>query len=65
MTCPKGGMRDLTRTLCLALAPDKVIVNNVAPGMVLAPFNQAAIDDPKVLEEQVQSIPWKRAAEPW
>ncbi len=32
--------------------------------MVLTPFNQAAIDDPKLLEEQVQSIPWKRAAEP-
>jgi len=23
-----------------------------------------AIDDPKLLEEQVQSIPWKRAAQP-
>lgn len=33
--------------------------------MVLTPFNQAAIDDPKVLREQLQSIPWKRAAEPW
>jgi glucose 1-dehydrogenase len=32
--------------------------------MVLTPFNQAAIDDPNLLEEQVQSIPWKRAAEP-
>ena len=32
--------------------------------MVLTPFNQAAIDDPKLLEEQVQSIPMKRAAEP-
>ena len=32
--------------------------------MVLTPFNQPAIDDPKLLEEQVQSIPWKRAAEP-
>ncbi len=39
-------------------------VNNIAPGMVLTPFNQQAIDDPKVLEEQVQSIPLKRAAQP-
>lgn len=61
----KGGMRNLTRTLCLELADDKINVNNIAPGMVLTPFNQAAIDDPKVLDEQVQSIPWKRAAEPW
>ena len=32
--------------------------------MVLTPMNQEAIDDPKVLEKQVQSIPLKRAAEP-
>ena len=32
--------------------------------MVLTPFNQQAIDDTKVREEQVQSIPWKRPAEP-
>ena len=33
--------------------------------MVLTPFNQQAVDDPEVREKQVQSIPWKRAAEPW
>lgn len=49
----------------LELAPHHINVNNIAPGMVLTPFNQAAIDDPKVREQQVQSIPWKRAAEPW
>jgi len=32
--------------------------------MVLTPFNQGAIDNPDVLEEQVQSIPMKRAAKP-
>ncbi|MEX2494951.1 MAG: glucose 1-dehydrogenase [Woeseia sp.] len=61
----KGGLRNLTRTLALELAPDRINVNNIAPGMVLTPFNQQAMDDPKVLEQQVQSIPWKRAAEPW
>ncbi|MEP6852089.1 MAG: SDR family oxidoreductase [bacterium] len=62
--CSKGAVRMLTRTLALELAELKVNVNSLAPGMVLTPFNQAAIDDPKVLEEQVQSIPFKRAAEP-
>ncbi len=61
----KGALRNLTRTLTLELAPDKINVNNIAPGMVLTPMNQPALDDPKVLEEQVQSVPWKRAAEPW
>jgi len=39
-------------------------VNNLAPGMVLTPMNQAAIDDPALLDQQVQSIPFKRAARP-
>lgn len=62
--CSKGAIRMLTRTLALELAPLKVNVNGLAPGMVLTPFNQAAIDDPELLDKQVQSIPWKRAAEP-
>lgn len=61
----KGALRNLTRTLALELAPDLINVNNIAPGMVLTPFNQAALDDPKVYAEQVQSIPFKRAAQPW
>ena len=62
--CSKGAIRMLTRTLALELAEKGINVNSLAPGMVLTPFNQAAIDDPKVLEEQVQSIPMKRAAQP-
>ncbi len=62
--CSKGALRNLTRTLALELAPMKINVNNLGPGMVLTPFNQAAIDDPELLDEQVQSIPFKRAAEP-
>jgi glucose 1-dehydrogenase len=62
--CSKGAIRMLTRTLALELAPHKINVNSLAPGMVLTPFNQAAIDDPKILQEQVQSIPFKRAAQP-
>ncbi len=62
--CSKGALRMLTRTLALELAPLKINVNSLGPGMVLTPFNQAAIDDPELLKEQVQSIPWKRAAEP-
>ena len=62
--CSKGAVRNLTRTLALELAPLRINVNNLAPGMVLTPFNQAAIDDPELLDQQVQSIPFKRAAEP-
>lgn len=60
----KGGLRNLTTTLALELAEEGVTVNNIAPGMVLTPFNQAAKDDPEIREQQVQSIPMKRAAQP-
>ena len=33
--------------------------------MVSTPMDRKAIDDPTYREEQVRSIPWKRAAEPW
>jgi glucose 1-dehydrogenase len=62
--CAKGALRNLTRTLALEVAEQGITVNNIAPGMVLTPFNQQAIDDPKVLEEQTKSIPMKRAADP-
>ncbi|MFC7517584.1 SDR family oxidoreductase [Herbaspirillum sp. GCM10030257] len=60
----KGGLRNLTTTLALELAEKDINVNNIAPGMVLTPMNQSAIDDPEVLKQQVQSIPMKRAAHP-
>lgn len=61
----KGGLRNLTRTLALELAELDINVVNIAPGMVLTPMNQEALEDPRVRERQVQSIPVKRAAEPW
>jgi glucose 1-dehydrogenase len=62
--CSKGALRNLTRTLALELAEEGITVNNIAPGMVLTPFNQEAVDDPEVREQQTASIPMKRAAEP-
>lgn len=44
-------MRSLTRTLALELALLKLNVSNVAPGMVLTPFNQEAIEDPRGARE--------------
>jgi glucose 1-dehydrogenase len=60
----KGGLRNLTRTLALELADQKINVNNIAPGMILTPMNQQALDDPNAWKQQVQHIPMKRAGEP-
>jgi len=42
----KGGLAQLTATLALELAPKHIAVNGVAPGMILTPMNQSALDRP-------------------
>jgi len=61
----KGGLRMLTRTLALELAPEHINVNSIAPGMILTPMQEEVLRDPERLKRQVESIPWKRAGEPW
>lgn len=65
MTSPREAYATSPVPCCLELAPDHINVNNIAPGMVLTPFNSQAIENPKVRDQQVSSIPWKRAAESW
>jgi len=61
----KGGLRNLSMTLALEYADKNINVNNIAPGMVLTPMNQAALDDESIMAKQISPIPMKRAGEPW
>lgn len=60
----KGGLSQLTRTLALELAPKGIAVNGVAPGMILTPMNQEAMDNPEELRRKEKCIPWGRAGKP-
>jgi glucose 1-dehydrogenase len=60
----KGGLAQLTATLALELAPKRIAVNGVAPGMILTPMNQSAIDHPDELARKEAAIPWGRAGTP-
>jgi glucose 1-dehydrogenase len=60
----KGGLAQLTATLALELAPKKIAVNGVAPGMILTPMNQSALDNPQELKTKEAAIPWGRAGTP-
>ena len=60
----KGGVAQLTATLALELAPQGVAVNGVAPGMILTPMNQSAMDHPDELKRKEAAIPWGRAGRP-
>lgn len=60
----KGAVRNLTRCLALEVAEEGINVNNLAPGMILTPFNEEAIEDEETRDEKTDSIPMKRAGEP-
>lgn len=60
----KGALRMLMRGLALELADDGITVNNIAPGMILTPMNQEALEDPDKRKEQTDNIPLKRAGRP-
>lgn len=60
----KGGLSQLTTTLALELAPKGIAVNGVAPGMILTPMNQSALDHPDELKQKEAAIPWGRAGRP-
>ncbi|MEO8724444.1 MAG: SDR family oxidoreductase [Sphingobium sp.] len=60
----KGGLAQMTATLALELAPKHIAVNGVAPGMILTPMNQSAMDHPGELKAKEAMIPWGRAGRP-
>ena len=60
----KAGLRNLTRTQAIELAEYGITVNDIAPGMILTPMNQAAVDDADVRRAAEAQIPLRRAGEP-
>jgi glucose 1-dehydrogenase len=60
----KGGMRMLTRTAGVELAPQGVLVVGVGPGAVATPINTQTLNDPKALAKLNAAIPEGRMAQP-
>jgi len=60
----KGGMRMLTRTAGVELAPHGITVVGVGPGAVDTPINKATVADPVKLKTLDAAIPLGRLAEP-
>ena len=60
----KGGMRMLTRTAGVELAPHNICVVGVGPGAVNTPINAQTINDPAALAKLNSAIPIGRMAEP-
>jgi glucose 1-dehydrogenase len=60
----KGGMRMLTRTAGVELAPHGILVVGVGPGAVATPINQSTMKDPVLLAKLDAAIPLGRMARP-
>jgi glucose 1-dehydrogenase len=60
----KGGMRMLTRTAGVELAPHNILVVGVGPGAVATPINVGTMSDPELLRKLNQAIPLGRMARP-
>lgn len=60
----KGGLRMLTRTVAVELAPHGVTVNNIAPGAVETPMDAPLEEHPDQMERLLSEIPLGRMAKP-
>jgi glucose 1-dehydrogenase len=60
----KGGMRMLTRTAGVELAPHNILVVGVGPGAVATPINLGTMNDPTLLKKLDSAIPLGRMAKP-
>ncbi len=60
----KGGMRMLTRTAGVELAPHNILVVGVGPGAVATPINLGTMNDPALLQKLNNAIPLGRMARP-
>lgn len=60
----KGGMRMLTRTAGVELAPHNILVVGVGPGAVATPINLGTMQDPTLLQRLNNAIPLGRMAKP-
>ena len=60
----KGGMRMLTRTAGVELAPHNILIVGVAPGAVATPINLSTMKVPALLAKLNAAIPLGRMARP-
>ena len=60
----KGGMRMLTRTAGVELAPHNILVVGVGPGAVETPINRSTMNDPALMKKLNSAILLGRMARP-
>jgi len=62
--CAKGGLRMMTRTVSIELAPHGITINNIAPGAVDTPIDADVKADPAKMTALLNEIPLHRMGQP-
>ncbi len=60
----KGGIVNLTRELAMELAPHKINVNAIGPGVIETALSKTTIEDPAVMAMIMPNIPFGRVGTP-
>jgi glucose 1-dehydrogenase len=60
----KGGVKMMTRTLAIELAPFGITINSIAPGAIETPINAKLLNDPAKLNALLGNIPLRRLGKP-
>ena len=60
----KGGIRMLTRTIAVELAPHKITVNNIGPGAIYTPIDADIEANPELEKALMAEIPLNRWGKP-
>ena len=60
----KAGVNSLVRSLSVEVAPDRINVNAIAPGLIATPMTRKVLDDAAKRDESMEAIPWRRPGRP-
>lgn len=60
----KGGLQMLTKALAVELAPHKINVNAVGPGIIETPLTASSLQDIDQWQSLLRNVPWGRVGQP-
>jgi NAD(P)-dependent dehydrogenase (short-subunit alcohol dehydrogenase family) len=63
-TAAKGGVLAITRQLASELAPKRIRINSISPGVIETGLNRDTLADPVIREATVANTPWGRLGRP-